>query len=220
MLFILSLSFALIGVLLLATLILFYYRAESPGESRSYGEFSIDKPLYHGGEDLGESGATVGLKSAGDAGQVAPGGGAKGAAGVSEENEEEASSVQVREGSTIPVLQLNKPVPGIGRYELVHYSDRGAFASIEDSRDPEEIKLDESRLSLEVEGEVVLTSRNIVIFNEKSSKKIPIYTIEKFHFYDAFLVMKRRSAKKKKDVIKIAGNLAGFMRILGTLVHP
>ncbi len=123
-----------------------------------------------------------------------------------------------KEEDYIPILHVEKIVPGAGRHEPIHYIGSCAFFYIESLSDPKELILGENELIPLFEGDVALTSRNILIYNEQNKKKIYISSIENYHFTNSYLVIKRRNVKKKKDVIKIDTEATRFKYILHALI--
>lgn len=117
----------------------------------------------------------------------------------------------------IPVVNVERPVPGRAPHELIHYMGSGMLFAVETLSDPKEVVVDEKTLTSELEGDIALTSRNILIYNEKNTKKIPISNIEKIHFDDPYVIIKRKRVKKKKDILKILTDPSEFRYILNTL---
>ncbi|MFW6139436.1 MAG: hypothetical protein ACOC7U_09720 [Spirochaetota bacterium] len=119
--------------------------------------------------------------------------------------------------SYIPVVRPDRIIPGLNKGELVHYKGSGVLYSIELLVDPQEINPEEHELSVEVEGEVVITSRGILVYDSKNIKKISTSAIEKFDFRGPYVIIKRKNVKKKKDIVKVPENTAEFKYILHTL---
>ena len=117
----------------------------------------------------------------------------------------------------IPVIDAGKVIPGVNKQEIIHFLGSGALFNLETLTDPQKIVLNEHDLIPEIEGNIVLTTRTIVIFNEKDIRKILIDSIGMFHFQSSYLIIKRKNVKKKKDVLKISGNIPEFRYIFNVL---
>lgn len=215
MLFILFVSLAILGAILLLTLTLFSNR------DRAYPELSTYEQEYAIVEEPELSGQS----------------GALPAEGPKEEKEQEVSreEADLQKGASgpslaadsaekdysvayIPVLPREGPIPGVRAAELLHYRGRGAYYSIDDGRDPGEMEIDISALSPAVEGDIALTTKHVVVFSENIAKTIATYMIEKYHFHGDVLVLKRKTAKLKKDVVRIDGDSERFRTTLQTLM--
>ena len=83
---------------------------------------------------------------------------------------------------------------------------------------PSEILLENHELTTELEGNVVLTLKTLVIFNDRNVKKILIDSIGKYHFEGHYLVIKRKDVKKKKDVLELFDKLTEFKYIFNILM--
>jgi len=118
----------------------------------------------------------------------------------------------------IPVIQKNKKIPGLAKHELIHFLNKGSLYYMESPQDPEEIDPEKQELVPELEGEIAVTSKNILAVGENGIKKIPLGAIEKYCFRNAFLVIKRKNVKNKKDIFRVADKLAEFKYILLTLM--
>jgi hypothetical protein len=118
----------------------------------------------------------------------------------------------------VPVLKPDRAVTGLGKNESIHYLGSCAFFSLATLVDPDQLTLDEDELKPEMEGEIALTSKNILIFDEQSIKRIYISSIEQYRFFDPYLVIKRRNVKKKKDVIRLENERSSFKYILHALM--
>jgi hypothetical protein len=117
----------------------------------------------------------------------------------------------------IPVVHPKGSIPGLGKLELVHYIGKGALFSIDTVKDPSQIHIERNKIIPEIEGEIVLSSKSLIIFNNKKRKKIMLASISKYHFSNSYLIIKRKNAKKKKDVLHILENPADFRYILRTI---
>ena len=117
----------------------------------------------------------------------------------------------------IPVVHPKGSVPGLGKLELVHYIGKGALFSIDTLKDPSQIHIERNKIVPEIEGEIVLSSKSLIIFNNKNRRKIMLASISKYHFSNSYLIIKRKNAKKKKDVLHILENPADFRYILRTI---
>jgi len=117
----------------------------------------------------------------------------------------------------IPVIDRNEDIPGLDKSEIIHFKGKGELFKIDVDPENEEQSIDYSNLTPELSGNLVLTSRNILLFNGEKIKKIPLYYIERFYFKNSNLVLKRKNVKKKRDVLKILTNLNEFKYILNAL---
>ena len=117
----------------------------------------------------------------------------------------------------IPVVRPKNSVPGLGKLELVHYIGTGALFSIDSLKDPSQMHIEPNKMVPEIEGEVVLSSKSLIIFNSKTSRKIVLASIGTYYFRDSYLIIKRKTAKKKKDVLRVFGNPADFRYIFRTI---
>jgi hypothetical protein len=129
-------------------------------------------------------------------------------------SEVEHSSPPEDANAYIPVVRPKSSVPGLGKLELVHYIGKGALFSIDSLKDPSQIHIERNKMVPEIEGEVVLSSKSLIIFNSKNSRKIMLASIAKYYFRNSYLIIKRKNAKKKKDVLHIFENPADFRYIL------
>jgi hypothetical protein len=119
--------------------------------------------------------------------------------------------------SFIPVLNTNKEIPGVGKVELIHYIGTGTLFTIESPKIPSQIHLGDHQLVPEIKGDIVLSSKSLIIFNDQDMKKIVIEVIGKYHFRDSYLIIQRKNVKKKRDVLQIDFNLLEFKYILSAL---
>jgi len=117
----------------------------------------------------------------------------------------------------IPVLRTERRIPGLGSNEAVHYLGSCAFFSLKSGTDLEQLAFKTEELDPEIEGEVVLTSKNILVFDEEKHKRIYISSIEDYRFVDPYLVIKRKNVKTKKDVLKLEEERVKFKYILHAL---
>ncbi len=122
------------------------------------------------------------------------------------------------ENEYIPVMCTEKKIPGINKHELIHYIGSGILSTIDSLQDPSEIVLGNHELTTELEGNVALTLKILVIFNDKNVKKILIDSIGKYHFEGHYLVIKRKDVKKKKDVLELFDKFAEFKYIFNILM--
>jgi hypothetical protein len=122
-----------------------------------------------------------------------------------------------REGEYIPILRIKGEIPGLKGRELVHFDGKGSLYSLESTAEPEKVAFKQEDLALVVEGRLLLTSRYIIVYSESVVKKFTIAAIESFHWQNAYLVMKRKRVKTKKDILNIKGNLKDFKYILHAL---
>jgi hypothetical protein len=137
---------------------------------------------------------------------------------VDQEIKEQTPAVDTgKEGNFIPIIHMDEPVPGIQGRELVHFLGKGTLFSMESTSDPEEIAIDQNELQRVVEGKLLLTSRYIIITSGETVKKFTIAAIEKHHFSDPYLIMKRKRVKTKKDVLRVDTDSKEFKQILHTL---
>jgi hypothetical protein len=116
------------------------------------------------------------------------------------------------------VLHLDRLIPGMGKGEVIHYLGPCSLFSLETTESPGQVELDENQLTDVLEGEVALTSKTILIFNNENKKKFYFTSIEEYDFSNSYLIIKRRNVKKKKDVVKIAAEPVQFKYILQALI--
>jgi hypothetical protein len=133
--------------------------------------------------------------------------------GDSEENKESED-----EDYYIPVLHIERIIPGMGRGEVIHYLGSCSLFSLETADNPEQIKVDENQLTTVIDGEVALTSKTITIFNDENKKKFYFTSIEHYHFENSYLILKRKNVKRKKDILKIVTEPVSFKYILHALI--
>jgi hypothetical protein len=117
----------------------------------------------------------------------------------------------------IPVVHVNRKIPGLSKQELIHFIGPGALYNIETLKEPGEIDLKQYSLTPEIKGEIVLTTKTLLIFNAKNTKKIMIDAIGKYHFQDDCVIIRRKDVKKKKDVLKIFNKMSEFKYILSVI---
>ena len=134
------------------------------------------------------------------------------------DRQEGGDEEEEREDYYVPVLKPEREVTGLGKNEAVHYIGLCTFFSLETPLAIEQITLDSEELNPEMEGEIALTSKNILIYDGERLKRIYISSIEKYRFFEAYLIIKRKNVKKKKDVIKLQGERASFKYILHALM--
>lgn len=137
---------------------------------------------------------------------------------IPEQTERRNEPVFNDENEYIPVMCTEKKIPGINKHELIHYIGSGILSTIDSLQEPSEILLENHELTTELEGNVVLTLKTLVIFNDRNVKKILIDTIGKYHFEGHYLVIKRKDVKKKKDVLELFDKLAEFKYIFNILM--
>jgi hypothetical protein len=118
----------------------------------------------------------------------------------------------------VPVIKPDRSIPGLGKNEVVHYFGSCELFSLETLLNPDQLTLDKDELSPEIEGEIALTSKNILIFDAQHVKRIYISSIENYHFFDPYLIIKRRNVKRKKDVVKLEEERSSFKYILHALM--
>jgi len=140
-----------------------------------------------------------------------PSGGSVSAAGAKEKGED-------RGRGFVPVIFAHGKIPGVREHELVHFVGSGALFFIETELNPGQIHIDPDELTPVLAGDLALTSKQIIIFNEETAKKIPISSVAKHQFIDSFLIIKRKRVKKKTDIIKISRRPVEFSYILHTLL--
>lgn len=117
----------------------------------------------------------------------------------------------------IPILHPERELPGINRHEPIHFLGSCKLYRVEEQRDPQELIFDEKELTPELTGDVVLSSKKIVIYNGMNVKKIFLSSIEKYHFSNSFLIIKRKNVKKRKDILKLISKPTEFKYILQSL---
>ena len=118
----------------------------------------------------------------------------------------------------IPVLHIDRLIPGMGKGEVIHYLGSCSLFYVETTESPEQIELDDNQLTTVLEGEVALTSKTILIFNDENKKRFYFTSIEDYHFENSYLIIKRRNVKRKKDIIKIVTEPVRFKYILHALI--
>ena len=118
----------------------------------------------------------------------------------------------------IPVLHIDRVIPGMGKAEVIHYLGSCSLFSLETTDSLEQIEVDERQLTTVIDGEVVLTSKTILVFNDENKKKFYFTSIEDYHFENSYLIIKRRNVKRKKDIIKIGTEPVSFKYILHALI--
>jgi hypothetical protein len=235
MLYLLSISVTLVGAAILVALILFSHRnedfepielygggerepigesgdARSAGPPREGGLFETDSHPGGQSEREGESGFS-GEKTH----TIADGAGAVGADAVGARKPESDMSA-AGPAASIPIVRTSAAIPGLGKFELVHFLGKAGFGTLEDERDLEEIHIKGDGPPLELQGEIALTSKHIIVFDAQTAKKIPFGVIEKYFFHDSLLIIKKKNVKKKKTLLKIFGNAVDFQYILGALI--
>jgi hypothetical protein len=124
---------------------------------------------------------------------------------------------------SIPIIRPEKPIPGLGSFEIVHFFSKASMYTFEDPREPREVRLDSPETQLQsyqivLEGDLALTSKNLLLFDEKTSKKIPFGSIETYHLLGGSMIIKKKNVKKKKTVVKVFGNFDDFQYILSALL--
>ena len=117
----------------------------------------------------------------------------------------------------IPVVRVEREIPGLNKHALVHFFGAGALYSIETLAQPEDIELGKYALTPEIEGDIVLTTRVLMIFNKENRKKIVIDSIGKYHFQDDCVIIQRKDVKKKKDVLRLFNKISEFKYILSVI---
>jgi hypothetical protein len=182
-----------------------------------------DGPRAAGAPTRGADGVAPGTdarsgasRQAGAAGEHV-GGGAQRRGGASGGGQEETTS---RQGgvASIPIVRPHTPIPGLGRREHVHFMGKAGFGVLDDERELGEVSIEGDGPRLELEGDIALTSKQIIVFNGETAKKVPFGFMEAYRFVDSFLLIKRRNVKKKKTLLKIFGNVSDFQYILGALI--
>jgi hypothetical protein len=120
--------------------------------------------------------------------------------------------------SYLPVIHTKKKIPGLNRHDLVHYLGHGALFNVDTLSDPREIFPERLELKSGLEGALAVTTKYILIFNEKERKKILIDSIGKFAFSNSYLIIQRKKVKKKKDILRVFEKEEEFKYILDTLI--
>jgi hypothetical protein len=118
----------------------------------------------------------------------------------------------------IPVLNRKKGIPEVKEFELIHFIGRGVLFSLESLQNPAKIIVSERDLVPEIQGNVVLTSHKLLIYNGKSTRKIVYGAIVSYQFRDPFLVIMRKDVKKKKEVVRVLEKWPQFSYIFSVLV--
>jgi hypothetical protein len=219
--FLAFLSLAVLGVVLLLTVIALYSRKDllrfSSGEESSHRqtETARYRSRLSGGDHVRQSEKPAANDRVGEPVQTP----SKSADSVKEKSSDQSPGFTFdRDGEEryIPVLERKEPIPGVRDSERLHFMATGVLYSMEAEKLPEKIK--EKELTTEIEGTLALTSGHVVVYNDGDSKRFTLGSIEKHHFDDSFLIMKRKNVKYKKDVIKITKNPVEFTYILQTLL--
>ncbi|HEB30945.1 MAG TPA: hypothetical protein ENI15_08745 [Spirochaetes bacterium] len=233
---VLFLAFVIIGVLLFLSLILFYHRQRKVKKRKPKRYIPDYEPQYYYDNDYyyeeprgwapvlnlprgsgvtREAGLSRNVKTT-PGGNILP----------DARNRQDASIVgephitkdeSVSRDAYIPVVHVEREIPGLNKQELVHFIGSGALFNIETLAEPDEIELDKYTLIPEIEGDIVLTTRTLMIFNEKNMKKIVIDSIGKYHFQDDCVIIRRKDVKKKKDVLKLFNKRSEFKYILSVI---
>jgi hypothetical protein len=236
MLYLFSISVTLVGTAILLALILFSHRNddqegaegcesgdweplwESLPPSRAKGDaFKEEPPL---GGDHREAGLPSEAPSGREGEAESPGKrahlGTDGASAGTRTSVPGSSAIEP--AVSIPILRPETVIPGLGNFELVHFLGNAGFGTLEDQREIEEVQIEGDGPRLELQGEIAITSKGIIVFDENTSKKIPFGIIETYRFHDSFLLIKKKNVKKKKTLLKIFGNVGDFQYILGVLI--
>jgi len=116
----------------------------------------------------------------------------------------------------IPVIH-DKAIPGLGKSEIVHFVGKGELYKVDNVFGDKTKEIDFSSLNPEISGNLVLTTKNILVFSDSDVKKIPIYFIDSFYFNDINLILKRKSSKKKRDILKVLTGVEEFKYIFNAL---
>jgi hypothetical protein len=119
-------------------------------------------------------------------------------------------------GRFIPVLERTGALPGVRDSEHLHFTAPAVLYSVESESIPEDI--DEKGLSEEIEGRLALTSGHVVVYNDEDSKRFSLASIEQHRIHGSFLIMKRKNVKYKKDIIRIMKDPVEFIYILQALL--
>ncbi len=198
--FLAFLSLAVIGSVLLLTVIAFYNKKDSAEMQTERGSARRNVPAQSRTSKslAGKRGDAVSRES--PSGDSAP-----------------SADAKEKGRGFLPVIFEHGKIPGVREHELVHFVGSGALFFIETELNPEQIDIDPDDLTPVLAGGLVLTSKQIIVFNEETAKKILISSIAKHQFTDSFLIIKRKRVKKKTDIIKISRRLVEFSYILQTL---
>jgi hypothetical protein len=195
-------------------------RADGPPRgtgSRETGPPPAGRPGHGGDTGFSRESTRAGAGDASgeDKGSVSSGDADTGAAGARTLETDRSAADRA---SSIPIIRPGAEIPGLGKFELVHFLGKAGFGTLEDERDLEEIRIEGNEPQLELQGEIALTSKHIIVFDAQNAKKIPFGIIEKYRFQDSFLIIKKKKAKKKKTLLKIFVNTGEFRYILGALI--
>jgi hypothetical protein len=234
MLYLLSISVTLVGAATLVALILFSNRNDDQDERYQGGEgipfMGSLPPAWSAGDesrdelprggDPREKGSPSESEGPsvrdGDAGfprsGVHPGGDGAG-------TRTSASGPPAAEpAASIPILRPEAAIPGLGKFELVHFLGKAGLGTLEDQRELQDVQIEGNGPQLELQGEIAITSKHIIVFDAKTSKKIPFGVVEAYRFHGSFLLIKKKNVKTKKTLLKIFGNVGDFQYILGALI--
>jgi hypothetical protein len=230
------LAFVILGVLLFLSLILFYHRKRKVKKRRPKRYIPDYKPEYYYDNDYyyeGPRRKAVDLNFSRDSGvtrdtgvrqnvkpvparKIQPEIKNRRVASTTEDSRFEKDESVLRD-AYVPVVRVEREIPGLNKHELVHFVGTGALFSIETLSEPDEIELGKYALTPEIEGDIVLTTRALLIFNEKNRKKIIIDSIGKYHFQDDSVIIRRKDVKKKKEVLKLFNKISEFKYILSVI---
>ena len=143
---------------------------------------------------------------------------AKKSSSDSDKSDREENKELEDEDYYIPVLHIDRLIPGMGKGEVIHYLGSCSLFSLETTDSPEQIEVDENQLTAVIDGEVALTSKTILVFNDENKKKFYFTSIEDYYFENSYLIIKRRNVKRKKDILKIVTEPVSFKYILHALI--
>ncbi len=201
--FLAFLSLAVIGSILLLTVIAFYNKKDSSNMQTERRSAGYGRPV--------QSSATKSLESGDSATHKSPPGDSVSTADAKEKGGDKGRGF-------VPVIFKHGKIPGLREHELVHFVGSGALFFIETELNPGEINIDPDELTPVLAGDLVLTSKQIIVFHEETAKKISISSVARHRFIDSFLIIKRKRVKKKTDIIKITRRPVEFSYILHTLL--
>ncbi len=209
--FLIFLSLAVIGSMLLLTVIAFYNKKDS-ADMQTVRKSAGHSGPAQGGKHRSDTVKTIDGRDGTQASHLSSAEEAAYAADLKRNN-------GLNKGrGYVPVIFGHGKIPGVREHELVHFIGSGALFFIESELSPDEIEINPDELTEVVDGDLVLTSKQIVVYSKEASKRIQISAIAKHQFKDSFLIIKRKRVKKKTDIIKISRRPVELRYILHTLL--
>jgi len=197
--------------MLLLTVIAFYNKKDSADIGIVRGPAGLRKPARSGKSRL-DTVKTIEGKGGSETSHLKPGGDKSSAVDL------EKNHGQNKGRGYVPIIFEHGKIPGIREHELVHFIGSGALFFIETELGPDEIETIPDEMAEVVAGNLILTSKQIVVYSKDAAKRIQISSIAKHKFKNSFLIIKRKRVKKKTDIIKIFQRPVEFSYILHALL--